>query len=210
LIEEALRHSSYVNEQNVPGLRDNERFEFLGDAVLNLVIGHLLMARYPQLREGHLSRIRASLVNETRLAALALNMDLGVYMRLGKGELQTNGQEKSSILADAFEALIAAVYLDAGFETAYCFVERQFASVFDTLDVPMIGQDFKSRLQEMVQGSFKTIPRYTVVGESGPDHDKTFKVCLQVHGIRTEGEGKSKKTAEQEAARKAIELLASE
>ncbi|MGD8883539.1 MAG: ribonuclease III domain-containing protein, partial [Desulfobacterales bacterium] len=119
LLDEALRHSSFVNEQPDADLRDNERFEFLGDAVLNLIVGHILMERYPNLKEGDLSRIRANLVNESQLAIIARAIDLGAFIRLGKGEIQTHGSEKNSILAGAFEALIAAVYLDGGFKVAF-------------------------------------------------------------------------------------------
>ena len=122
LLDEALRHSSYVNEQSDSALRDNERFEFLGDAVLNLIVGHILMERYPDLKEGDLSRTRANLVNETHLAIMARSIDLGAGLQLGKGEIQTNGMEKNSILSGAFEALMAAVYLDGG----CCGVGRPF------------------------------------------------------------------------------------
>ena len=123
LLEEALRHSSYVNEQIDTDLRDNERLEFLGDAVLNLVIGHILMQRNPDLKEGDLSRIRANLVNEAQLARIARWVDLGSFIMLGKGEIQTQGREKNSILADTFEALLAAVYLDGGFDAAFKIIE---------------------------------------------------------------------------------------
>jgi dsRNA-specific ribonuclease len=119
LMEEALRHSSYVNEQADAGLRDNERLEFLGDAVLNLVIGDLLMKAYPQMREGDLSRIRANMVNEAQLADVARSLDLGTHLLLGKGELQSNGWDKNSLLANAMEAMIAAIYLDGGFQGAF-------------------------------------------------------------------------------------------
>ena len=116
LLDESLRHSSYVNEQDRSGMKDNERLEFLGDAVLNLIVGHMLMQSFPELQEGELSRIRAQLVNEKRLAAMARDIKLGHHLRLGKGELQTDGRGKPSILADAFEAVLAAVYLDGGFD----------------------------------------------------------------------------------------------
>jgi len=204
LLQEALRHSSYVNEQGQTGLRDNERLEFLGDAVLNLIIGHLLMQFYPDLKEGDLSKNRASLVNETRLAAIAHDFDLGAYLQLGKGELQTNGRQKNSILADAFEALMAAIYLDSGFEGAFRIIKAHFSPLIEHLHT---ATDAKSRLQEQVQVKHGVIPTYTVIREDGPDHDKTFWVRLTVLDIETEAAGKNKKAAEQQAARKALKLL---
>lgn len=207
LLEEALRHSSYVNEQIGTDLRDNERLEFLGDAVLNLAIGRLLMEAYPQWREGDLSRIRANIVNETQLAEIARTMDLGCYLFLGKGEAQTGGHEKNSILANTMEAVIAAIYLDGGFESAFVFIERHFGELITNAPELNSGQDYKSRLQEAVQGRTRETPRYRVVEASGPDHDKTFSVEMTIGDIQTQGVGKSKKLAEQDAARNALELL---
>ena len=207
LLDEALRHSSYVNEQPDSELRDNERFEFLGDAVLNLIVGHILMERYPHLKEGDLSRTRANLVNETHLAIMARSIDLGAGLQLGKGEIQTNGMEKNSILAGAFEALMAAVYLDGGFKAAFKIIENNFVPFLDKIHPAIDNYDYKSRLQEWVQEKHGNIPDYQVVREEGPDHAKTFWVSVKVFDIETEGTGKSKKVAEQDAARKAIEIL---
>ncbi|MGD9008447.1 MAG: ribonuclease III [Desulfobacteraceae bacterium] len=207
LLMEALRHSSYVNEQTDNMLRDNERLEFLGDAVLNLAIGHLLSQSYPEMHEGDLSRIRANLVNETRLSEVARSIELGDYLLLGKKEIQTNGREKNSILANAFEAVLAAIYLDGGFDTALAIVNNHFRQLVDTAQDLNVGMDFKSRLQEAAQGSLKAIPAYEVVQESGPDHDKTFRVRMTVGSINAEGIGKSKKTAEQEAARRGLKQI---
>jgi ribonuclease III len=207
LLDEALSHSSYVNEQSDPTLRDNERFEFLGDAVLNLIVGHILMDRYPHLKEGDLSRTRANLVNETHLAIMARSIDLGTGLQLGKGEIQTNGMEKNSILAGAFEALMAAVYLDGGFKVAFQIIEKNFVPFIDQIHSSIDSYDYKSRLQEWVQEKHAEIPYYHVFREEGPDHDKTFWVSVKVFDIETEGTGKSKKTAEQDAARKALEIL---
>lgn len=207
LLEEALRHSSFVNEQNLPGLRDNERYEFLGDAVLNLVIGHLMMQAYPDMREGDLSRIRANMVNETQLAQIARTIDLGPWLQLGKGEILGRGHEKNSILANALEAVIAAIYLDSDFNTALTVIEGQFNHLVEKANEVSAGIDHKSRLQEMVQSTLKATPDYRVIEESGPDHDKTFRVLMYVGHIEAEGEGKSKKLAEQEAARKGLELI---
>lgn len=205
LLETSLRHSSYVNELSNKRLSDNERLEFLGDAVVNLVVGHILMGNFPELKEGDLSRMRANLVNEHHLAIIARSIDLGEFVLLGKGELQTGGDDKPSILSDAFEAVIAAVYLDGGFDEAFRVVEAHFADPVVASDSPARMHDSKSRLQEYAQMIFKQMPVYTVVHESGPDHDKTFRVELTVGSIRTDGEGKSKKAAEQDAAAKALE-----
>ncbi len=206
LLEEALRHSSFVNEHAAAGLRDNERLEFLGDAVLNLVVGHMLMSAHPALREGELSRIRANMVNESQLAEIARSLDLGRYLQLGKGEAQTGGHEKNSILANAVEAVVAAVYLDGGFQAAFAAIERHFRALIEAAD-GTAGQDFKSRLQEAVQGKYRDVPRYRVVEEQGPDHDKTFGVVMTIGDLETRGTGKSKKTAEQDAARKGLARL---
>ena len=209
ILDKALRHSSYVNEQSDSNLEDNERLEFLGDAVLNLIIGDLLMHRFSLLNEGDLSRMRSSLVNETQLAQLARDINLGEVIKLGKGEEQTNGREKNSILSDVFEAVIAAVYVDAGFNTAFNFVERLFSTLIDNSNNPSLNHDYKSKLQELSQVKFKVMPRYIVVHESGPDHDKRFKVQLSINDLIVFGNGKSKKTAEQNAAGKALDELSS-
>jgi len=208
LLQEALRHSSFVNELGgEPQLRDNERLEFLGDAVLNLIVGHILMHRYPDLKEGDLSRDRANLVNESQLAKMARSFDLGLYIQLGKGEVQTHGREKNSILADTFEALMAAVYLDGGFDTAFRVIKTNFHPLIEHLRTTANNYDYKSQLQEKVQVDHGSMPHYSIIREDGPDHDKTFWIELKVLDIETRGSGKSKKTAEQDAARKAIEIL---
>lgn len=209
LLEEALRHSSYVNEQPQSDMRDNERYEFLGDAVLNLTIGHLMMQTYPDMREGELSRIRANMVNEIQLAQIARAIDLGPWLQLGKGEILSRGHEKSSILANAFEAVIAAVYLDGGFITAMAVIKRHFQHLVDGAKEIDVGIDHKSRLQELVQSTYRITPEYSVLEETGPDHDKTFRVQMTAGEFTTEGEGKSKKMAEQEAARKGLESIES-
>ncbi|MFZ0613959.1 MAG: ribonuclease III [Desulfobacterales bacterium] len=204
LISEAFRHSSYVNEQADGNLRDNECLEFLGDAVLNLVVGYLLMQRYPEVKEGDLSRMRAALVNESQLADIARRIDLGAHILLGKGESLSNGQDKNSILADTFEAVVAAVFLDGGFNAAYQIIDSHLAPYMEEIQAIDSSQDFKSQLQELVQVNRQQMPAYDVIGENGPDHDKTFCVRLQVLDSTTEGRGKSKKQAEQDAARRAI------
>jgi ribonuclease-3 len=207
LLQEALRHSSYVNELADPQLRDNERLEFLGDAVLNLIIGHILMQRYPELKEGDLSRSRANLVNESRLAKIARSFELGSFIQLGKGEIQTLGREKNSILADTFEALMAAIFLDGGFDTAYQIIKTNFQPLIAHLDTTANNLDYKSQLQEQVQVEHGVMPEYNIIREDGPDHDKTFWVTLKVLDIDTQGSGKNKKAAEQDAARRALDLL---
>jgi ribonuclease III len=207
LMEEALRHSSFVNEVPEAGLRDNERLEFLGDAVLNLVVGHILLTRFAISKEGDLSRMRANLVNEHQLAKLARSLDLGAFIKLGKGESQSGGHEKNSILAGTLEALMAAVYVDGGFEAAFAMIQRAFLPLVQQLDHGNEHADFKSQLQELVQARPGTMPSYAVTREDGPDHDKTFWVQLCVMDIKTQGTGKSKKAAEQDAARKALALI---
>lgn len=210
LLAEALRHRSYVNENPPDGLRDNERLEFLGDAVLGLAVGHLLMRTRPDLSEGDLSRTRAGLVNETQLAEIARSLEIGRHLQLGRGERQTGGQNKNSILADAFEAVVAAIYLDGGFDAAFDFVQRQFSGLLDSAGPAGTETDFKSRLQEQVQLSHRITPVYRVVKEEGPDHEKTFTVAVSVGEMEARGRGKSKKTAEQAAARAALKNLGSD
>lgn len=207
LLQEGLRHSSFVNELGDTLLRDNERLEFLGDAVLNLIVGHILMRRYPDLKEGDLSRSRANLVNESQLAEMARSFDLGLYIQLGKGEIQTDGREKNSILADTFEALMASIYLDGGFDAAFHIIETNFQPLIEQQHTTANNHDYKSQLQEKVQVERGSMPDYIIIREDGPDHDKTFLVALKVLNIETQGSGKSKKAAEQDAARLALEVL---
>ncbi len=207
LLNEALRHSSFVNEQSDVGMRDNECLEFLGDAVLSLVTGHTLMQRYPELKEGDLSRMRANLVNDSQLAAIARKLNLGEYIQLGKGEIHTKGRQKSSILANALEAVIAAVYLDGGFDAAFHTIEENFSVLLNSISAPSANHDYKSKLQEIIQTSKKMVPCYKVIKESGPDHDKTFTVQLTAKEVKTEGVGKSIKLAEQDAAQKALKVF---
>jgi len=207
ILAEAIRHSSYVNELAQANLRDNERFEFLGDAVLNLVVGHILMHCNPNLKEGDLTRIRANMVNESQLATIAQSMNIGNHLLLGKGEFLTGGYQKNSILADAMEAIIAAIYLDGGYQAAYAMIENHFAGLFDAVDTGVQYLDHKSELQEVVQCQQMPSPEYQIVAESGPDHDKTFSVQVTIGNLQALGEGKSKKAAEQDAARNALEEL---
>ncbi len=205
LIEQALRHASWCNEQatTAPRLDDNERLEFLGDAVLDLVVGHRLMTRYPQLREGELSVTRAQVVSEAGLSEVAAQLGLGQWLMLGKGEEKSGGREKPSILADAFEAILAAVYLDGGFEVAQTMVERLLAQRIETVEFKGF-YDFKTRLQETSQARLRTTPAYKVVQEIGPDHDKRFVVSVTIGDEEwARAVGRSKKEAEQMAAAEA-------
>ena len=206
---ESLRHSSFVNEQLDTSLQDNERLEFLGDAVLNLVVGHILMQRYPELKEGDLSRMRANLVNESQLASIARGINLGSYLQLGKGEIQSEGWNKQSILANTFEAVIAAVYIDGGFDAVFNIIDGHFSFLINSVITPTANHDYKSQIQELVQMEYRSVPIYRVVNENGPDHDKTFRVQLKVGEVQAEGIGKSKKAAEQDAARKGLDILKS-
>jgi len=206
ILAEALQHSSFVNEQTRP-LVSNERLEFLGDTVLNLVVSHLLMVQFPNMDEGSLSRRRAGLVNESSLAAIAADLDLGQYVQLGKGEIQTQGRHKKSILSDTYEAVLAAVYLDGGFEAAFTLIQAHFEDLIAASPGAETFSDYKTRVQELVQKAGQPPPLYRVTAESGPDHDKTFCVALETADYTIEGTGKSKKSAEQDAARKAYEYL---
>jgi ribonuclease III len=210
LLEESLRHSSFVNEQMDKNLKNNERLEFLGDAVLNLAVSHMLMERCPDINEGTLSRMRSAMVNESRLAEVARTIALGDHICLGKGEMMSGGSEKPSILANTLEALIAAIYLDGGNEVAFEIVKKLFSPILDTMDMDNVAADYKTRLQELIQLKQLGTPKYTTVGETGPDHDKTFAVNLSTGSLTVEGKGKSKKIAEQNAAQKALAILTKE
>ena len=207
LLSEALRHRSFVNENPHLAGQDNERLEFLGDAVLNLVVSHILIRKYPEMSEGDLSRTRAHLVNETRLAQEARSLMLGTYVQLGRGEAKTGGQEKPSILSDTLEAVLAAIYLDGGFQAAFDVINERLHFRFEALGKPAEIVDYKSRLQEYVQTREKTTPVYRIIEERGPDHDKEFVVELTLKRLTTLGTGKNKKAAEQEAAREALTHL---
>jgi ribonuclease III len=208
LLLQAFRHASYVNEQSDPNIEDNERLEFLGDAVLDLAVSHILMELFQDAEEGDLSKYRALVVDEGGLYQVALSLELGDLLHLGKGEAQGHGREKPSILANATEALIGALYLDAGFERAKKIIYRLFSPLLERVGTAEMVNDFKSLLQEYTQQTHKTLPKYRFLEESGPAHDKTFKVVLTLKGhVLAEGEGKSKKEAEQNAAREAFSCL---
>lgn len=207
-LEEALRHSSYVNENRGLKLRDNERLEFLGDAVLDLAISHILMEKFRDLNEGDLSKYRATIVNESGLCKIAKNLELGDHILLGKGEDITNGREKPSILANTMEAVLGALYLDAGFEKTRDIIMLLFTPLIDYTKSKNSNYDYKSMLQEHTQNHLKTLPEYLLIDETGLPHNKTFKVAVKINdSFLAEGIGRSKKEAEQKAAREAFYCL---
>lgn len=209
LLKRALTHKSYTNEMKLSPLEHNERLEFLGDAVLELVISHLLMEKFNDHPEGELSKLRAAIVNETQLAELARKIDLGGYLFLGRGEDQTGGRDKDSLLSDAYEAVLGAVYIDRGLKKVFPVIEKQYHKIIEKVGREGFARDYKTRLQEEVQSRFRSIPRYELVRSVGPDHNKIFEVSLYVqeelYGV---GKGSSKKSAEQDAARNALDVIA--
>ena len=206
LLERALTHKSYANENKVP--YHNERMEFLGDAVLGLVISEYLMKACPDSTEGDLSRLRASVVSEPALASIARELDLGRHLLLGKGEELTGGRNKDSLLADCLEALFASVYLDAGKDVAGTLILRLFEAAVKKSCTTGGTIDYKTELQELCQERLKQLPEYRIVSESGPDHQKQFEVEVWVKGqVSGRGIGKNKKEAEQRAAKEALAKL---
>lgn len=208
LLEQALTHKSYAVECS-GNVKDNERLEFLGDAVLELVVSHLLYERFAsKCSEGELTRMRAYLVNESQLAKQASRIGLGDCIRLGRGERRSGGAKKPSILSDSFEALLGAMYLDGGIEPIFTLITRYFKDIIDEAYGTGQVQDYKTILQEITQARFHTVPEYVLEKVSGPDHQRKFKVALYLRGkLMAKGEGKSKKEAEREAASKALQTF---
>lgn len=205
LLNKSLTHKSHVNE-NSESLKDNERFEFLGDSVLDLIVSGYLLKAFPDFPEGTLSKIRAAVVNESCLAELARQIDLGKYLLLGKGEESSGGRKKNSLLANAYEALAGAVYFDSNLEKAMDLyipiLSKEIAKYAETDRF----RDYKSELQEYTQTHFNCIPNYNIVAEKGPAHEKEFEVVVVIEQtIRGRGNGKSKKESEQAAAKSALE-----
>lgn len=203
LLAQALTHRS-------AGARHNERLEFLGDALVNLLVAEALYQAWPNADEGALTRARAELVRESALAPIARQLDLGAKLTLGPGEMKSGGHRRDSILADALEALVGAIYLDAGFETCRAVVLPWFQAAMEALPPPhKVGKDAKTRLQEWLQAKQKPLPVYALLSESGEDHAKTFVVTcsLQQPPLVTEGEGGSRRAAEQLAAEAALQAL---
>ena len=208
LLHGATIHRSFANETE-EDIADNEVMEFLGDAVLGLVISDLLYRRNPDFSEGEMSKLKAFLVSSESLARRAEEIGLGDYLVLGRGEEKTDGRLKDSLLANSFEAVIAAVYLDGGLQPATEFIDKTvYRHLADAVEEDVHFNDFKSLLQERLQSNGGALPVYSVVDESGPDHEKTFRVVVEVDGApRGEGEGRTKKGAEQMAAERTLEML---
>ena len=205
LLKQAFTHSSYANEHRNHEIQDNERLEFLGDAILDLIVSEYLFNKYPDMPEGDLSKIRASIVCEPSLAKVSKEMNIGEYILLGKGEEMTGGRTRSSILADAFEAITGAVFQDGGFEGVKQFIYRTIVEQVKNMAIEELYTDYKTLLQENIQKESTEPICYEVVGEEGPDHDKYFYVAVS-HGetVLGKGVGKSKKEAEQNAAKIAL------
>jgi len=209
LLEHAMTHTSRANEDVSGGVVDNESLEFLGDALLGFVVADLLFREFPEYDEGQKSKAKAAIVSTTALARQAERLNLGDHLLLGRGEEKTGGRRKQALLADGYEALIAAIYLDGGIEHARAFIVREFGPLLDEARrVGVLGQDYKSSLQELLQARDLPLPEYRLVGTAGPDHRKLFEIELFVKGERiASATGASKKEAEQEAARVALAEL---
>jgi ribonuclease-3 len=200
-----LTHKSYSNEQSEV-TTDNERLEFLGDAVLELAVSDLVYQRYPDIPEGGLTRIRSEVVCEAGLASVAQQLDLGSGLLLGKGEEKSGGREKPSLLSDALEALLGAVYCDGGFDAAYRVVDEIFTELIEKTTLSRYGTDYKTCLQERLQAGYGQLPEYILVQVSGPDHDRIFSMEVRFDGkLLGSGRGPSKKRAEQQAAAAALD-----
>ena len=205
-LDQALTHKSFIYQTNTSQKVSNEVLEFLGDAVLNLAVTHLLLQRFPEAQEGTLSTKRAHLVQQGFLAFLSKEIGLEWHLLLGKSELLNGGRKKSSILANVYEALIGAIYMDSGFGQALKTIQTQLEPYIDSETPSLILKDYKSLLQKQAQQTYGRSPQYRVLEESGPDHDKQFQASVMIGGeIKGKGWGKSKKLAEQEAARNALE-----
>lgn len=205
LLTRAITHKSYSHEARHDNVRHNETFEFLGDSVLGFVIGDLLFQHFPELDEGALSKMKAYLVSATSLAEKARRYGMGDVLLLGVGEEKTGGRRKDSLLANLFEAMIAAIYLDGGIDPARRLIEQSFVDDIRNINrEDLLFHDYKTALQEMAQGQGLALPDYNVVEEVGPDHDKRFIVEVRVGSLAARGEGSSKKEAQQEAARHAL------
>lgn len=213
LLQAALTHKSYYFEVQESSsnqeLMHNEKLEFLGDAVLDLILSEFLMELFPDDSEGSLSKKRASLVNETVLAAVAVDLQIANYILLGKGEFVTGGNKKPRILSSAYEAILGAIFIDQGFQKVRMVARKHFAKVISEIDPKQdFVADYKTRLQEVVQSEKRASPTYKVILESGPAHDREFHVHLYIQeALLAEGKGKSKKSAEQDAAKNALHLF---
>jgi ribonuclease-3 len=211
LLQRALTHRSYLNENPDHPLEDNERLEFLGDAVLNFITGEYLYHRFPEIAEGRLTNLRSALVRTERLAHFATGLKLGDYLFLGRGEEESGGRQRAAILCDAFEALVGALYLDQGLEAARSFVCQIIEPSLEDILASDTDKDAKSQLQEVAQSHYQLTPTYRTIKEQGPDHAKEFTVAALI-GDKTYGvgEGLSKQSAAQAAAQQALEVLRKE
>jgi ribonuclease-3 len=209
LLEHAMTHTSRANEDVSGGVVDNESMEFLGDALLGFVVADMLFREFPEYDEGQKSKTKAAVVSTTSLARQAERLQLGDHLLLGRGEEKTGGRRKQALLADGYEALIAAIYLDGGIEHARAFIVREFAPLIDdSRGAAVASQDFKSALQELLQARDLPLPEYRLVSTLGPDHNKQFEIAVVVRGEPlASATGSSKKDAEQEAARAALDKL---
>ncbi len=205
LLKEALTHKSYKSPVN------NERLEFLGDAVLDLIVGEYLFKKFPKAHEGELSKLRASLVNEEGFAKLANRLGIGNYIYISQAEENNEGRTKPSLLSNAFEAVMGAIYLESGLEKVRKLVLELLESVYPKIDMDSLFKDYKTTLQELTQARYGVTPTYKLLHSSGPDHKKEFEVAVTLHDktIAT-AKGRSKKSAQQEAAKKALEILKNE
>ncbi|MDO8481620.1 MAG: ribonuclease III [bacterium] len=205
LLEQAFTHRSYLNENKAQGREHNERLEFLGDAVLELVVTEFLFAKYPDRPEGDLTSYRAALVNTVSIADAAVKLGMNEFLLLSRGEAKDTGRARQIILANAFEAVIGAIYLDQGYESAQKFIALQLFHKTDEVVEKGLWQDAKSRFQEIAQEKNGVTPSYDVISQTGPDHDKSFVVGVYLSEERiATGEGRSKQEAEQDAAQKAL------
>jgi ribonuclease III len=208
LLRQALTHRSYVNEQSSKGLQDNERMEFLGDAVLDFVSGDLLYQLYPNKSEGELTRLRSAIVRTEALAELATQLQLGDYLLMGKGEDNSGGRTRPSILASTFEAVVGAIYLDRGMTAVQDFVTPQFRRYLSQVEEDAIDKDARSRLQEWSQAELGITPVYQTQASLGPDHNKEFIVQVQIgEQFTAVGKGRSKQSASQNAAQTALDMI---
>lgn len=208
LLEKAFTHRSYLNEHRESGLENNERLEFLGDAVLELIISSDLYRNYPEKSEGELTNIRAAVVRTESLAEESRNLGFGEYLKMSKGEEDSGGKEKDYLLANTFEAVLGAIYLDQGFDVCVSYLGRTLLHKVSTIIENNLFIDPKTQAQELIQAQFKVTPLYEVVKEDGPDHDKTFTVALIVNQKELgRGTGSSKQRAEEEAAKMAVETI---
>jgi len=207
LLTESLTHTTYVNEHKDEDIQDNQRLEFLGDSIVNAVITSRLFSGLKEEREGTLTKKRAELINESSLSRIARHLALGDHLRLGRGEELDQGREKPSILADAYEALVGAVFLDSSFEVVSDIVERHFSEILGPIEQVTIT-DYKSLLLEICQSRFKSLPRVVVVDEIGPEHEKEFVVNVEIQGrVVGQGRGRNKKQAAQTACKEALRSL---